>query len=575
MCEEVIIEIKEQTNFNPLSFSPYKIPTVYSFLDGFPDMATPCCALSEELLRCPVCLDLLNLPVSTPCGHNFCKDCIRGYWQSTALPQCPVCKQKYDRRPELKVNTLVSEITAHFKKSLGRENEDRAGTVPGLIGDVCDDASVGKRVQNLKSFCETQLNLLTSFKKPDLLPTGAKTQDKVCKKHKKPLDLFCTTDQMCVCKVCVKKEHRAHQSVPVEQEGRGKRAQIGEKITEVEDLIGRRLQKIDQIIHRVQLSRGNAGREVQESCKVFDKLLQLIRRGQEELDEAICAKQRQVERRSRGLIAGLEQEIEELAQRQAELERLSCAEDDLEVLCGFAALCSLPAGEERMESCVVGTVYVGTVSRGVLRMAGQLEQAVKAEIKRLHEMDIQRARRHAVEVTLDPDTAHPKLVLSVDRRQVHHSDLVQELPDNLERFYPGISVLGEDGFSSGRFYYEVQVRGKTEWDIGVGLGSVNRKGGIIVNPENGYWALGMRQDYSLWALSSSPTCVTPVELPHRVGIYVDVDFGQVSFYDVDAVSHIYTFTRCSFSERLFPYFNPRRNHSGVNSAPLIILPVVV
>lgn len=538
-------------------------------------MATPCCALSEEQLRCPVCLDLLNLPVSTPCGHNFCKDCILGYWQSTTLPQCPVCKQKYDRRPELKVNTLVSEVTAHFKKSLGRENEDRVGTVPGPRGDVSDDVCIGKRVRNLKSFCETHLNLLTSFKKPHLLHPRAKTLDMVCKKHKKPLDLFCTTDQTCICKICVKKEHRAHQSVPMEQEGRAKRAQIGEKITEVEEMIGKRLQKIGQINHGVQLSRGNAGREVQESWDVFDKLLQLIQRGQEELAEAIHAKQRQVEGRSRGLIMGLEQEIEELAQRRAELERLSRAEDDLEVLCGFSALCSLPAGEERLESCVEGAVYVGAVSRGVLRTAGQLEQAVKAEIKRLHEIDIRRARRHAVEVTLDPDTAHPKLVLSVDKRQVHHSDTVQELPDNPERFYPGISVLGEDGFSSGRFYYEVQVRGKTEWDIGVGLGSVNRKGGIIVNPENGYWALGMRQDRSLWALSSSPTCVTPAELPHKVGVYVDVDFGQVSFYDVDAVSHIYSFTGCSFSERLYPYFNPRRNHSGVNSAPLIILPVVV
>lgn len=537
-------------------------------------MATPCCALSEEQLRCPVCLDLLSLPVSTPCGHNFCKDCIRGYWQSTPVPQCPVCKQKYDRRPELKVNTLVSEVMAHFKKSLGAENEDQVGSVPCPQGDVSDDACIGKRVRNLKSFCETHLNLLTSFKKPHLLPPGGKMQGKVCKKHKKPLDLFCTTDQLGVCEVCVKKEHKAHQSAPIEQEGRAKRAQIGEKIAEVEGMIGKRLQKIDQINHSVQLSRGDAAREVQQNWDVFDKLLQLIQRGQEELVEVIGAKQRQVEGRSKGIIVGLEQEIKELVQRRTELEQLSLAEDDLEVLCGLSDLCSLPTGDERLESRIEGVVYVGAVSTGVLRTAGQLEQAVKVEIKRLHEIDICKARLHAVEVTLDADTAHPKLVLSEDQKQVHHSDVVQGLPDTPERFYPGISVLGANGFSSGRFYYEVQVEGKTEWDIGVSLGSVNRRGGIIVNPENGYWALGMRQDRSLWALSSSPTCIMPAETPHRIGIYVDVDFGQVSFYDVDAVSHIYSFTGCSFSERLYPYFNPRRNHSGVNSAPLIILPVV-
>lgn len=465
------------------------------------------------------------------------------------------------------MNTLLSELTAHFKKSLGKEDKGKV--------DDSDNACVGKRVRTLKSFCETHLNLLSSLKKPHLLPPGAKMQDKVCKKHRKPLDLFCTTDQTCVCKVCVKKEHRAHQPVPVEKEGRAKRAQIGREMAEVEEMINCRLQKISQISQSAYLSRGNAVRELQESLDVFNKLLQLVQRGQEELAEVIGTWQRQVEGRSRGLMVALEQEIEELAQRRAELERLSRAEDDLEVLCGFSALSVLQAGEERLESCVEGAVNVGMVSRGVLRTAGQLEQALKVEIKRLHEIDLQRARQHAVEVTLDPDTAHPKLVLSEDKKQVHHSDIVQELPDNPERFYPGISVLGEGGFSSGRFYYEVQVQGKTEWDIGIGLGSVSRKGGIIVNPENGYWALGMRQDRSLWALSSSPTCVTAAETPDRVGIYVDADFGQVSFYDVDAVSHIYSFTGCFFSERLFPYFNPRRNHSGVNSAPLIILPVVV
>lgn len=543
-----------------------------SFLDLFPDMATPCCALSEEQLRCPVCLDLLSLPVSTPCGHNFCKDCIRGYWQSTAVPQCPVCKQKYDRRPELNVNTLVSEIMAHFKRALGTENEDKNGTVLNPRED--NDTCIRKRVRNLKTFCETHLNLFNSFKKPHLLPPGGKIQDKVCKTHKKPLDLFCTTDQLAVCKVCVKEKHQAHLSAPIEQEGTAKRAQIAEKIAEVERMIDKRLQKIDQINHGVQLSRGNAAREVQQNWDVFDKLLQLIQRGQEELVDVICAKQRQVEGRSKGIIRGLEQGIEELVQRRTDLEQLSHTEDDLEVLRGVSALCSLPASDEQLESHMEGGVYIGAVSTGLLRTAGQLEQALKVEIKKLQEIDICKARMHTVEVTLDAATAHPKLVLSEDKKQVQHSDAVQELPDTPERFYPGISVLGMNGFSSGRFYYEVQVQGKTEWDIGVSLGSVNRKGGIIVNPENGYWALGMRQDRSLWALSSSPTCIIPAETPHRIGIYVDVDFGQVSFYDVDAVSHIYSFTGCSFSERLYPYFNPRRNHSGVNSAPLIILPVV-
>lgn len=567
-----MVEIKEQRKSSQLFFS-MKSHQCF-FLDVFPDMATPGSVLSEEQLRCPVCLDLLYLPVSTPCGHNFCKDCIQGYWQSTTLSQCPVCKQKYDRRPELKVNTLVSEVASHFKKSLEKENEDRAGIVDDWRGDVSHDVCVGKRVKNLKSFCETHLNVLTAFKKPHLVRPMGKRQDKVCKKHKKPLDLFCTTDQMCVCKICVKKEHRVHHTIPIEEESRDKRAQIGKKIAELEEMVSSRLQKINQIDHSVQLSRGNTDREVQESLEVFNRLLHCVQQGRVELVEAIGAEQRQVESRARGFIMGLKQEIDELAQRCAELEQLSHAEDDFDLLHSFSLLSTPPATKERLDSCVESAAYVGTVRRAILRTAGRLEETVKAEIKRLHETEMQRARQYAVDVTLDPDTAHPKLVLYENKKQVHHSDVVQNLPDNPERFYPGISVLGKEGFSSGRFYYEVQVKGKTEWDVGVGLESVNRKGGNILNPENGYWALGMRQNQSLWALSSTPSCVPMAEMPQRVGVYVDVDVGQVSFYNVDAVSHIYSFTGYSFSGRLFPYLNPRRNHSGINSAPLIISPVV-
>lgn len=542
-------------------------------------MATTGSVLTEEQLLCPICLDLLNLPVSTPCGHNFCKDCIQGYWQSAKLSQCPICKQKYDKRPELRVNTLISEIASQVKKSLEKKGRYEAGPVDRCSsqrGDVSCDLCVGKRVKTLKSFCETLLepwHVLDTFKKPHLMGPTMNTQDRVCKKHKKPLDLFCTTDQTYVCQTCVKKEHSTHHTVPIGDESRDKRAQIRKLNEEVAEMINGRLQTINEINQSVQLSRGSTEREIREGLQVFNRLLHFVQRGQAELVEEINAKQRQVESRARGLVMGLEEEIDELRQRRAGLEHLLHTGDDLYLLRSFPTVSTPPASKDRMEICTEGVVYVGMVRRAVQRVACELEEAVKAEVKQLCETEIQRAQQHAVDVTLDPDTAHPKLVLSDNKKQVYHGDVVQSLPDSPERFYPGVSVLGKEGFSSGRFYYEVQVKGKTEWDIGVGLESINRKGGNILNPESGYWALGMRKDKSYWALSSTPTCVPLAEEPQRLGVHVDLESGQVSFYNVDAASHIYSFTGCSFSERLFPYFNPRRNHSGLNSAPLIISPV--
>ncbi|XP_022055202.2 E3 ubiquitin-protein ligase TRIM39-like [Acanthochromis polyacanthus] len=549
-------------------------------------MATAGSVLSKEQLLCPICLDLFNQPVTTPCGHNFCRDCIQRYWQNANLAQCPMCKHKLFMRPDLKVNTFISEVASQFKELAERRYENEIKTVDGSTGhegEVSCDVCVGKRVKALKScleclasFCETHLEphlVLGTFKKHRLISPMMNMQDRVCRKHEKLLDLFCTTDQTYVCQLCIKKDHKAHRTVRIEDESRDRRAQIRNMNEEVETMIHCRQTKIGEINQTVQLSRRNTEREIEESRQIFNKLLQFVQRGQEEVLQVISAKQKQVESRARGIIMELEQEIDELRHRSTEMSQFSHTEDDLYVLQRFPDFSTIPATKDWSDTRMESAEYVGTLRRAVRRVSCQLEETVKAEVKRLCETEFQRAQRCAVEVTLDPDTAHPKLVLSENKKQVYHSDVALNLPDNPERFYPGVSVLGKEGFSSGRFYYEVQVKGKTEWDIGVGLESVNRKGGSILNPENGYWTLGMRKDGSYWALNSPPVCVPLVEKPERVGVYVDLGWGQVSFYNVDSHSHIYTFTGCSFSERLFPYFNPRRNHNGVNSAPLIISPV--
>ncbi|XP_059199113.1 E3 ubiquitin-protein ligase TRIM39-like [Centropristis striata] len=548
-------------------------------------MATAGSVLTEEQLLCPICLDLFNQPVSTPCGHNFCRDCIQGYWHSANLSQCPMCKQKFYRKPELKVNVFISEVALQFKKSLEKKDENEASTADqssGHEGDVLCDVCVGKGVKALKScldclasFCETHLephHVLGTFKKHRLIDPMMNMQNRVCKKHEKLLDLFCNTDQTYVCHTCIKRDHSTHHTVPIEDVSRDRRAHIGRINAEVEEMIHGRLEKISEINQSLQLSRGNTEREIEESLQVFNNLLHIVQRGQAEVVEAIDAKQKQVEGKARGLIMELEKEIDDLRRRNAELDQLSHTEDNLYLIQSFPAFSTLPATKDWSNTCVESAVYVGTVRRAVRRVACQLEETVKTEVKRLCETEFQRAQQCAVDVTLDPDTAHPKLVLSENKKQVFHSDLALSLPDNPERFYPGVSVLGKESFSLGRLYYEVQVKGKTEWDVGVGLESINRKGGNILNPETGYWALGMRKDKSYWALSSTPIRVPLVGKPQRVGVYVDLDWGQVSFYDVDAASHIYSFTGYSFNERLFPYFNPRRNHGGVNSAPLIISP---
>ncbi|KAJ3582117.1 hypothetical protein NHX12_015864 [Muraenolepis orangiensis] len=186
---------------------------------------------------------------------------------------------------------------------------------------------------------------------------------------------------------------------------------------------------------------------------------------------------------------------------------------------------------------------------------------------------MKRVQQYGVEVTLDPDTAHPQLILSDDRKQVHDGDVVKEIPDNPKRFTWYINVLTRQSFSSGRFYFEVQVKDKTAWWLGVTRESVNRKDEITSHtPENGFWTLYFEEDELVF--SDDPDVRLPVRAElQKVGVFVDYDAGLVSFYDVEARAHIYSATGCTFSEPLYPILSPWLHDGGRNSTPLIISPV--
>ncbi|XP_030635129.1 butyrophilin subfamily 1 member A1-like [Chanos chanos] len=175
-----------------------------------------------------------------------------------------------------------------------------------------------------------------------------------------------------------------------------------------------------------------------------------------------------------------------------------------------------------------------------------------------------------VKVTLDPDTAHPLLILSEDCKQVTHEDTWQDLPDNPKRFQCWYCVLGKEGFSSGKFYYEVQVSGKSHWALGVARASVERVNPIKWCPENGFWTVGLWDESEYVAVFGPSIFHSLKQKPQKVGVFVDYKEGLVSFYNVEAMSHIYSYTGQIFNEEIYPFFDPWHNYGSKNSAPLII-----
>uniref|UniRef100_W5M5V9 Uncharacterized protein n=1 Tax=Lepisosteus oculatus TaxID=7918 RepID=W5M5V9_LEPOC len=175
-----------------------------------------------------------------------------------------------------------------------------------------------------------------------------------------------------------------------------------------------------------------------------------------------------------------------------------------------------------------------------------------------------------VDVSLDPRTAGPHLALSEDGKEVRYCTGTQTLPDTPERFSDDVCVLGREGFTSGKHYWEAEVRQKTDWAVGVARDSVKRKGEVFLYPDNGYWTLCLSSRKGFEACTFPPTPLSQSLKPRRVGVYVDYEEGQISFYNVKARCHIYTF-RHTFNEKLYPFFDPCLDSS--DAEPLILCPV--
>ncbi|XP_065816487.1 E3 ubiquitin-protein ligase TRIM21-like [Labrus bergylta] len=540
--------------------------------------------LSEDQFLCSICLDVFNDPVTIPCGHNFCKNCITEHWNTSDQYRCPICKKVFNTRPELHVNTFISEMVGQFRDKAQQEASSSSSSElqQSKPVEVLCEACTGTKLKALKScldclvsYCETHLEphlTASRLKRHQLIDPVENLEDRMCMKHDKPLELFCKTDQTCVCTLCSVLDHKTHEFVPLKEEYEEKKAELEETEAEIQQMIQKRQLKIQEIKHSVDLSKDDADREMAEGVRVFTTLKESVERGRAEFINTIDKKLKTTKKQAEAFIKELEQEICELMKRSTDVQQLSRSEDHFHLIQRVQSVNSAPPTKDWTEVNVCQPLYEETVRNAV----AQLEETLSEEMKKLlDQAELKRVQQYAVDVTLDPDTAQPDLILSEDGKQVHHGDVTKNLPDNPERFSSCVSVLGKQSFSSGRFYFEVQVKGKTGWDLGVARESINRKGLITLSPEKGFWSIWLRNGNEYKACTDPPVRLSLKCRPEKVGVFVDYEEGLVSFYDVDSAALIYSFTDCSFTEKLFPYFSPYLNEGGKNSAPLVISPVSV
>ncbi|XP_034006035.1 E3 ubiquitin-protein ligase TRIM21-like isoform X2 [Trematomus bernacchii] len=322
-----------------------------------------------------------------------------------------------------------------------------------------------------------------------------------------------------------------------------------------------REQKISEVTSSVKDCMGGLDAEWLEINSVFSEVMKVVE------DSRKKALQPLEERRQRVSREGLDQ----VKKLQNEIDKIRKTIDELDKNADLQALPKTFLDESRdWKNFTVDTSFsFGSLRTTISSMMEQIHQ----ELEKLSSVELKRIPRYAVDVKLDPTTAHQCLVLSPDGKTVSDGGNDQKVPDAPQRFDVLGSILGINRLTSGKSYWEVEVTNKSGWDLGVARRNANRKGKLSVNSESGYWVVVHYEDKKYAALTVPPVSLPLKEKPEKVGVFVDYEERLVSFYNVMAQSHIYTFTECMFSDLILPYFSPHPKQNEKNSHPLIISPV--
>ncbi|XP_060706730.1 zinc-binding protein A33-like isoform X1 [Hemiscyllium ocellatum] len=371
-------------------------------------------------------------------------------------------------------------------------------------------------------------------------PAGEGQYKGRCEQHGEALRMYCAADRLPVCTLCTD-THRDHHLRPISDAVRHSKNELRstlnalkERKTVFTEIMYKQQQKISALTEATEALTRNVSEEFAGMRRFLDRRERELKK---ELAEQAGAALEPLEDNLRSIQRALISIQKDIISCQATANQ----RDSLQFLQEASWLRERPREEIPHPSVLSARLCPGLFK-------GPLQYWVWKEMK-------DNISPVPASLTLDPGTASPWLVLLEDLTGAALGGTQRRVEDGPLRFDHSPCVLASQGFASGRHYWEVAVRRQAEWAVGLTRETARRKGAVTLSPQDGYWAVWRKKGDNYRALTSPPTRLDLAAQPGRLGIYLDYEGGQVSFYDAERTAHLYTFTG-TFTERLYPFFSP-------------------
>ncbi|XP_024124550.1 tripartite motif-containing protein 16-like [Oryzias melastigma] len=525
--------------------------------------------LDQETFSCSICLDLLKDPVTIPCGHSYCMKCIQGFWdEEEKIHSCFQCRKTFTPRPVLVKNNTLANIMEQLKKTgLQAAPADHCYAGPE---DVSCDFCSGRKLKAIKScliclasYCKKHLQPHlneAAFKKHKLVEPSKNLQENICSIHDAVMKMFCRTDQKCICYLCSVDEHRGHDTVSAAAERTERQRDLEESQQQIQQRIQDREKEVKLLQQEVEAINHSADQTVKDSEKIFTQMIHLIQKTSCDVKQQIRSQQQTEVSGVKDLQEELEQEITELKRRDAELKQLSLTEDHSQFLLNYPSLPPLSESTHSSSINVRPLRYFEDVTAAVSELRDKLQDILREERTNISptvtHVDVllpepepkSRADflRYLCQITLDPNTAHRRLLLS-ENRKVMFMEKAQS-DSGPDRFIDSIQVLSRESLT-GRCYWEVEWRGKYV-NVAVTYKNISRTGDksrFGFNDKS--WALICSPDSFSYLHNSIKTSVS-APVSSRVGVYLDRRAGVLSFYSVSKIMTLLHRVQTTFTQPL-------------------------